>query len=225
MGARDGHGRRGDAGGGYGLGAGGYRRDEAPGWVDWLAAGRSRAEKEAEADARLRAIVLGGVIVGALIWLLNGLFSLVGLAFGWWAVPVFVPLLAWFLLSAVCDRVLRPVELDELGWRARLVGAGGLLVVLRLVWPLWAGRAAAAWRHAHGGFGVASGGVKFPLSAVVGASPVAMGIVVFLLLAIAMVLAPRLPSREPQPARAPGGPEPVRAPLTRSGRPSHPRWP
>ncbi len=224
MGARGGRDPRWGADGGYGRGAGGYRRDEAPGWVDWLAAGRSRSEKEAEADARVWAIVIGAVVVGTLIWLLHGVFSLVGLALGWWAAPVFVPLLAWFLLSAVCERMLRPVELDGLGWRQRLAGGGGLLVVLRVVWPLWAGPAAAAWKHAHGGF-VTATGPKFPLSAVLGASPVAMGIVVFLWLAIAMVLAPCVPSRKPQPARAPGGPEPVRPPLTRTGRPNHPRWP
>jgi hypothetical protein len=194
-------------------------------WVEWALAGRSRADKEADADARMRVFVIGGLIVGALIFLMHAVFSVVGLRLGWWAVPVFVPLLVWLLLSAACNRVLRTVELDDLRVRQRLAGAGGLLFVLWLVWPLWAGPAAGAWRHAHGGFGVASGGAKYPLSAVLGASPLVMGVVAFLWVAIGMVLAPRIPAREPRRIGAPGDPEPVRPPMRSPDRLSDWRWP
>lgn len=188
-------------------------------------AGRSRADKEADADARMRVFVIGGLILGALIFLLHAMFSVVGLRLGWWAVPVFVPLFLWLLVSAACNRVLRPAELDDLRVRQRLAGAGGLLFVLWVVWPLWADPAAGAWKHAHGGFGVASGGARYPLSAVLGASPLVIGVVAFLWVAIAMVLAPRIPAREPHRIAAPGDPEPVRAPFNGPGRPGDRRWP
>jgi hypothetical protein len=115
--------------------------DRPPGWADSLFAGRSRADKEADQDAMLKVmIVFGGALVLLLVGL-HALFRMVGLQLGWWSAPVFVPLFVWLLGSAGLRRSLRPVELDELRWRERLAGAGMLLIVLWLVWPLWAGPA------------------------------------------------------------------------------------
>jgi len=83
---------------------------------------------------------------------------------------------------------------------------------------------AKAWKAAHGGITVAFG-PRYPLSAVLGSSPIAMGLVAFLLLAIGMLLAPRIRSREPRYTQPPGGPEPLRSPLATPPRPQHPRWP
>jgi hypothetical protein len=189
-------------------------------------AGRSRADKEADQDAMLKVmIVFGGALVLLLVGL-HALFTAVGLRFGWWSAPVFAPLFLWLLSSATCNRVLRPVELDDLRWRQRLYGAGMLLVVLWVAWPLWAGPAARAWKAAHGGFSGAGSGVpRYPLGAVLGASPVAMGLLAFLLLALGMLLAPHVRPREPKHTPPPGGPEPLRAPLLSERRPRHPRWP
>jgi hypothetical protein len=203
------------------------RSDRLPGWADSLLAGRSRADKEAEQDAQMRVMFVGGAVVGVVILALNALFTTVGLQFGWWSALVFAPLFLWLLVSAASNRVLRPVELDGLRWRQRLYGAGLLLVVLWVAWPLWAGPVARAWKAAHGGFGgVGSRVPRYPLGAVLGASPVAMGLLAFLLLALGMVLAPRIRAREPKHTPPPGGPEPLRAPLLAQRRPDpHPRWP
>jgi hypothetical protein len=206
------------------------RMDGPPGWADALFAGRSRADREADQDAMLRVVlVIGGVLILLLVGL-HALFTVVGLQLGWWSVPVFAPLFVWLLASAAMRGGLRPVELEELRWRQRLKGAGMLLVALWLVGPLWAGPAAGAWRAGHGGFhGVASDGPLYPLGAVVAASPIAMGIVAFLLLAVGMTLAPRVREREPQRPAPPAGPEPLRAPLISQRPPErrqqHPRWP
>jgi hypothetical protein len=101
-----------------------------------LFAGRSWAEKEAAQDAQLLVMLLGGSVILALALALNALFTAVGLRFGWWAVPVFVPLFVWLFVSALCDRLLRPVELEDLRWGQRLRVAGVLAVVLWVVWPL-----------------------------------------------------------------------------------------
>jgi hypothetical protein len=202
------------------------RSDRPPGWADSLFAGRSRADKEAEQDAMLKVMIVFGGALLLLLVALNALFTAVGLQFGWWAAPVFVPLFSWLLASAACNRVLRPVELGGLRWRQRLYGAGMLLVVLWVAWPLWAGPAARAWKAAHGGFGgVGSGVPRYPLGAVLGASPVAMGLLAFLLLALGMVLAPRIRPREPKRPAPPAGPEPLRPALLDERRPRHPRWP
>ncbi len=207
----------------------GGRMDRPPGWVESLFAGRSRAEKEADQDAQMLVMLLGGSVILALALALNALFMAVGLRFGWWAVPVFVPLFGWLFVSALCDRLLRPVELEDLRWGQRLRVAGALAVVLWVVWPFWADPVAGAWRRAHGGFGPL--GPRYPLGAILGASPVAMGMVVFLLLGLGMVLAPRIKRREPKYPAPPGGPEPLRSPLLAPPRPSSPpragppRWP
>lgn len=197
--------------------------DRPPGWAESLFAGRSRAEKEADQDAQARAMLVIALVLGLVVLALNALFAVVGLRFGWWAVPVFVPVFGWLFVCAVCNRVLRPVELDELHWGQRLRAAGMLVVVLWLVWPLWADPVAGAWRRAHGGFGPL--GPRYPLGAILSASPVAMGMVVFLLLGLGMVLAPRIKGREPKYPAPPGGPEPLRSPLLAPRQPSPPRPP
>jgi hypothetical protein len=197
--------------------------DRPPGWADSLFAGRSRADKEADQDAMLRVLlVLGGVVVLLLVGL-HALFTTVGLQLGWWSAPAFAPLLLWLFACAACNRVLRPVELDDLRWRHRFAGAGMWAVTLWVAWPLWAGPTAGAWKAAHGGLGPL--GPRYPLGAVLGASPVAMGVVAFILLALGMVLAPRIRPREPKRTPPPGDPEPLRSPLATPRRPDNPRWP
>lgn len=200
-------------------------------------AGRSRSEKEADQDAQILVMLVGGAVILALVLTLNALFTAVGLQFGWWAAPVFVPLFGWLFCCAACNDVLRPVELDELRWRERLYAAGALTVALWVVWPLWAGPVATAWKAGHGGFlnhGIAGPGPRYPLGGILGASPVAMGLVMFLLLALGMVLAPRVNRRKPKYPGPPGGPEPLRSPLLeprqpspsrQPGQSSAPRWP
>ncbi|MGO9448260.1 MAG: hypothetical protein ACLP04_06345 [Solirubrobacteraceae bacterium] len=200
------------------------RMDRPPGWADSLFAGRSHADREADQDAMLRVLlVLGGIAV-LLIVALNALFTMVGLQLGWWSAPAFAPLLFWSFACAVSNRVLRPVEIDVLSWRHRLAVAGMLAVTMWLVWPLWAGPTAKAWKAAHGGI-TAVFGPRYPLSAALGSSPIAMGLVAFLLLAIGMLLAPRIRPREPRYTPPPGGPEPLRSPLATPHRPDSPRWP
>jgi len=210
----------------------GAGRDRPPGWADSFLTGRSRADREADQDAMSRGMLVVGAFFGLVALGLNALFTVAGLRFGWWAVPVFVPVAGWLFASAVCNRVLRPVELDGLRWGQRLRVAGALVVVMWLVWPLWADPVAGAWRRAHGGLGPL--GLRYPLGAILGASPLAMGMVVFLLLGLGMVLAPYIKGREPKYPAPPGGPEPLRSPLLapRPPRPSSPprppgprRWP
>ncbi len=215
-----------DPGRGRSRGYGG-RLDRPPGWADSLMAGRSRADKEADQDARLKALLVIGCAVALVILALHALFTLVGLQFGWWSAPVFVPVFVWALFSAAMNRVLRPVELDGWRWPARLKGGGLLAFLLWVCWGWWAGPVARAWKAAHGGFhGIATDGPRYPLHAILDASPVMMGLVAFLLLALGMVLAPNVHSREREPPRPPGGPEPLRAPLVSERRPPLPRrWP
>jgi hypothetical protein len=203
------------------------RLDRPPGWADSLLAGRSRADKEADQDARMKALLAFGAVAALLILALRVVFSAVGLRFGWWSAPVFVPALAWALCSAAMNRVLRPVELNGWRWPARLKGAGLLALLLWFCWDVWAGPTAMAWKHAHGGFDSTTGaGPRYPLHAILAASPIVMGLVAFLLLAMGMVLAPNVRSREREPPRPPGDPEPLRAPLVRERRPPQPpRWP
>lgn len=200
------------------------RVDRPPGWADSLFAGRSRADKEAEQDAMLRVLLVIGGVVAVLLMGLHAVFTAVGLQLGWWSVPVFVPLFVWTMIAAGLRRSLRPVELDGLRWRQRLAGGGLLLVLLWVLWPLWAGPTAEAWKAARGGLGPL--GPRYPLGAVLGASSVAMGLVAFLVLALGMVITPRVREREPKWPAPPPGPEPLRAPLVSpERRPRPPRWP
>jgi hypothetical protein len=204
----------------------GYRGlDRPPHWSDSLLAGRSRSDKEADQDMMVKGMLFVGSLLGLVVLGLAELFSFVGLQFGWWAAPVFAPVLVWLVISALASRVLRPVELDGWGWWQRLRTAGVLAVVLWVVWGWWAGPAARAWKDAHGGFfGIAGSGPRYPLHAVLAASPVLMGFVAFLLLAFGMVLAPNVRGRDREPPRPPGGPEPLQAPLvSERGRPPLPR--
>ncbi len=180
----------------------------------------------------LRGMLVVGAFLGLVVLGLDAVFTVFGLRFGWWAVPVFAPVFVWLFACAVCNCVLRPMELEDLRWGQRFRAAGMLAVALWLVWPLWADPVAGAWKRAHGGFGPL--GPRYPLGAILGASPLAMGMVVFLLLALGMVLTPRIKRREPKYPGPPGGPEPLPSPLLapypprRSSpppRPGPPRWP
>jgi hypothetical protein len=111
----------------------------------------------------LKALLVFGSVAALLILALRVVFSAVGLRFGWWSAPVFVPVFVWALCSAAMNRVLRPVELDGWRWPARLKGAGLLALVLWFCWEVWAGPTARAWKHAHGGFDGAAGiGPRYP---------------------------------------------------------------
>jgi hypothetical protein len=188
----------------------------------------------------VRGMVLIGAVVGLVLLALSAMFEVVGLQFGIWAFPGFVPLLVWAFGCAASGRVWRPVELDLLRWSERLKAAGVLLVVMWLVWPLWAGPTAKAWRADHGGFASVrlTGTPSFPLHAALGSSPIAMGLVAFILLAVGMVLAPNRQRRErrgPDWPGPPGDPGPLRAPIAARSRPEprrpeysrprDPRWP
>ena len=211
------------------IGSGGRgRMDGPPSWVEGFVAGRSRAEREADQDMMVRGMVLLGAVIGLVLLGLSAVFEMVGLQFGMWAFPAFVPLLVWAFGCAVSGRVWRPVELDLLRWPERLKTAGVLLVVVWLVWPLWAGPTVRAWRADHGGFASMklTGTPSFPLQAALGASPIALGLVAFILLAVGMVLAPnrgRRERREPDWPGPPGDPEPLRAPLASRPRPERVR--
>lgn len=220
------------------IGGGGRgRMDRPPGWKDGLLVGRSRADREAEQDLMVRAIVLIGGVVGLLLFGLNTVFAAVGLQFGLWSAPAFVPVCTWLFVCAVTRRTWRPVEFDVLCWSQRFGIGGVLLVVLWLVWPLWAGPTAKAWRAAHGGFASVklTGAPSFPLHIALGSSPIAMGLIAFLLLGLGMVLAPSVQrdKRREWPG-PPADPEPLRAPLASPRppnrapshpRPRDPRWP
>ncbi|MGA9314097.1 MAG: hypothetical protein WBV77_05645 [Solirubrobacteraceae bacterium] len=211
------------------IGSGGRgRMDGPPSWVESYVAGRSRAEREADQDMMVRGMVLIGAVVGLVLLGLSAMFEMVGLQFGIWSFPAFVPLLVWAFGCAVSGHVWRPVEFDLLRWPERLKAAAVLLVVMWLVWPLWSGPTVKAWRADHGGFVSVrlTGTPSFPLHAALGSSPIAMGLVAFILLAVGMVLAPngqrRRERRGPDWPGPPGGPEPLRAPLASRSRPESP---
>ncbi len=198
------------------------QRDSEPGWSDMLLAGRSRSDKEADSDAQLRAMIFIGGVLFLFAWGAKSLFEVAGLQFGWWVLPAFAPLAGWAFFSAVFGRCLRPGSLELLRWRERLAGAGVLGVVLWVIWPLWAGPAASAWKTGRGFGDLAKGGPHFPLQAILAASPIAMGMVVFVILALGMLITPRVGRREPEGPAPPQGPEPIR-PAFGTRRP--PRWP
>ncbi|MHB8492099.1 MAG: hypothetical protein ACYDA6_07810 [Solirubrobacteraceae bacterium] len=198
--------------------------ERPPGMIDSLFAGRSRAEKEADADAMQNALLLFFCLAAGVIFALSTIFAAVGLQLGWWSVPVFVPPFIWGLISTAMGGPVRPAELDRLRIWQRLAGAPLLAVLLWAAWPLWAGPAARAWR-AHRGFGsLAKGGLHYPLSAILEASPLAMGLVAFLLLALVMVAAPRIGKREPERPAPPGDPEPLRGALASGNSQRAERW-
>jgi len=203
----------------------GGRLDRPPGWADSLTAGRSRADKETDRDALGKAVILAVAVLGPVILLADTILTAAGLRFGWWSAPVFAPVLVWVFISAASSRPLRPVELDDLRWPARLGVAGALAVVFFASWSLWAGPAAQAWKTAHGGF-ASAGGPRYPLHAVLSASPILFGLLTFLALALGMVLAPTSRGHDQSARRPPAGPEPVRTPLvTERRQPQRPRWP
>lgn len=190
-----------------------YRQGGAPGGLDRLLAGRSRADKEADQDAIQRLLIFGGLVVGAVIFVIWGFFRLLGLRLGIWSLPVFAPLWAWAFVSCIVKEPLRPVAMVRLaGWR-RLALVGLLLFLVWLVWPLWADPAAAAWHAAHGGFGPFLTRPNYPLAAIIAASPFAMGLVAGLLLVFGMLATPGFRRREPPAEGPPSGPVPLRSAL------------
>lgn len=221
-----------------GGGGGRGRMDGPPSWVEGMVAGRSRADREADQDMMVRWVAILAAVFSPLLLGVKGLFVLVGLQFGWWSVPVFAPLFVWLVFCMATRHVWRPEELDLLGWRQRVQGTVVLLLVVWVVWPLWAGPTAKAWRDAHGGFAhfLHTGLTSLPLHVAWEASPLAMGLVAVLWLGTGMVAAPNLKRREreswPGP---PADPEPLRtmlvAPPPRPDdpppmlpvRPNHPR--
>jgi hypothetical protein len=196
----------------------GGRLDRPPGWADSLTAGRSRSDKETDRDAFGKVMLLATVLLVPLLLAAHAILTVTGSRFGWWSAPVFGPLLAWLLASAVMSRVLRPVKLNGLRWKARLTLAAPFGLVFWACWSLWAGPAAQAWKSAHGGFGADPGnGPHYPLHAVLAASPVLLGVLAFLALAVGMLLTPNVRGQGRAAPRPPAGPEPVRAPLLGEG--------
>ena len=143
-----------DPGRGRSRGYGG-RLDRPPGWADSLMAGRSRADKEADQDARLKALLL----IGSAAALRDPRVAR-DLHGGWFAVGVVVgagvrPGVRVGAVSAAMNRVLRPVELDGWRWpaavegrRAARVPAVGLLGLVG--WPGRAGvEGGARWLSRH----------------------------------------------------------------------------
>ena len=168
---------------------GSARRD--PSVFDGLLGGQSRADKEAAADAFHKLLLFGALAVIAGVAGVRWLFLAVGLRFGWWSAPAFAPLLLWLLASGAMRHAVRPLKLTTLRLGARLILTPLIAVAVWLVWPLWADPVARAWHRAHGGWRpLAHGGLHYPLSTVLAAAPVALGIVAFLLLALAMTATP-----------------------------------
>jgi hypothetical protein len=200
--------------------------DGPPSWVEGMVAGRSRADREADQDMMIRGIAILAIFLFPALLGAKGLFALVGLQFDWWAVPVFAPLFVWVLVCMCTRHVWRPLELDVLRWRQRLKATVVLLVVVWLVWPLWAGPTAKAWHDAHAGFAnfLHTGLTSFPLHVAWEASPLAMGLVAVLWVGIGMVIAPNLKRRERQSwPGPPADPEPLRTMLVAPPPPNHPR--
>lgn len=191
------------------------RLDRRSSWSEAVFSGRSRAEREADHDLIVRGLLVVGCLVALMLLGLKALFAALGLQFGLWALPALAPALVWLFASALAGRPLRPLQLDTLAVRRRLAGGVGLLVLLWSLWPLWANPTAAAWRAAHGGFAsvARTGTPSFPLHAALGASPVALGVVAFLILAAAMTIAPNPKARDQRPLPPPGGPQPIDSPL------------
>lgn len=119
------------------------------------------------------------------------LFLAVDPRFDWWSAPAFAPLLVWLLASGAMRQAVRPLKLTRLRLGARLILTPLIAVAVWLAWPLWADPVARAWHRAHGGLRpLARGGLHYPFAAVLDAAPVALGIVAFLLLALAMTAIP-----------------------------------
>jgi hypothetical protein len=146
------------------------------------------------------------------------LFEVLGMQFGFWAFSVFGPAVVWIVVCAFTSRTWRPAVVDEMARRERVVAVLVLSAMLRLVWPLWASPTARAWHAAHAGIGHVkiNGLPSYPLGVIIGASPLAMGLVVSLVFAITMLSAPSVQRRRRRRREWPGppaDPEPLRASL------------
>jgi|GEM_PF-1850510 len=199
-------------------GSGNVRRQ--PSVLDGLLGGRSRADKEADADAFRNVLVFAALALIASAAGLRWLFLAVGLRFDWWAALPFVPLLLWLLVCGGARQVIRPRGLAELRCWKRVIAAALIAGAVWLLWPLWADPVAQAWQHAHGGWrSLEHGGLRYPLAAVLDAAPAWLGVVAFVLLALGMTAPPRTRARrsddEQPPAEALTAPDwwqPGRAP-------------
>jgi hypothetical protein len=190
------------------------RRHEPPGRWQGLLAGRSQADRDVEVDAGRRAVIFGVCAMGVMLLLATDAFKALGLSFGLWALPAFIGVVGWAVSCRRAGRALRPRQIAGLRGRQRAAAVAVELLALRLVWPLWAGPAAAAWQPAQEGFSEsAPAPPSFPYGAVLAAAPVAMGIVAFVLVVLAMTLTPMRSKRGYEPLQPDGEGDSLRVEL------------
>lgn len=182
------------------MSAGGFGQEPSSGWLDSYLRGRTKADYEADADANRRLFGLAwGVVLGVGL-ATKLLFGAVELPLGWWGIPPFFCLYAWIVLSLFASRALRPVELDRMPVLLRLAVAPPLALGLWALWPVWASGAARAWKHSHGFGRLIKGHFGYPLGSIIDASPLGFGAIVFLMIALVAVIAPRTRAAEEQVA-------------------------
>lgn len=190
------------------------RRHEPPGRVERLLAGRSQADREVEADAARRTAIFAVCVMGVMLLLANAAFKMLDLSFGLWSLPAFIGVVGWAVCCWRAGRALRPRQIAGLRGRQRAAAIAVELLALRLVWPLWAGPAVAAWQPSQEGFSEsAPAPPSFPYGAVVAAAPVAMGIAAFVLVALAMTLTPMRSKRGYEPPQPDGEGDSLRVEL------------
>src|ERR1700739_4341684 len=113
-------------------------RHGSPGWLDRLLAGRSRADREVEDDARGRVLMFLACIAVAGLLAVTDVFKALDLQSGLWALPAFAAPAGWAFCSLVAGHAVRPTWLAGLRGRKRLAAVAAALGLLRLIWPLWA---------------------------------------------------------------------------------------
>lgn len=191
-------------------------RDGSPGWLDSLLAGRSRADYEVERDAAWSQRIFAACVLLVGLLALVCLFSFLDLRLGTWALPVFVPAGVWMIFCAWMREAVRPWRLAELRGGRRLAAVAANLVVLWVLYPVWAGPAAAAWAAASQSRGDWSSAASLipPFGAVIAAAPFALGLVSFVVLLLAMMITPASHPKKPRPPLAPPSqPETLRGQL------------